>query len=360
MPVIKKKFTLDLYEVIYRVDEWEDNLRLDQLAAKHFLTFSREQIKSKIRKGEIYIIDRPGKMRPSTIVHTHNSIKMLSHKSEELGDYWQNHPIPQDFHPKIIFENEDILVISKPPFMATHPTGRHLFYTATSLMGAKYQQTIHSIHRIDRETSGLLILGKNPRASQIYSDFFAQDLMKKAYLLIAKNSPHKSFPFWANESLLMSDERIHMQCVTPEKKHSLSAYTYFEFIAEHQGYLFALAFPFTGRQHQIRAHAQHHHFPLLGDKIYASGLELFSRYKDKTLTHDDYQFLEIPRQALHAFALKFPEEVAHEKILIDEFPKDLQKWMQEKGLPFIEIHAEATKRVKKLFRNGIPNPPKSR
>src|SRR5690606_14188470 len=101
---------------------------------------------------------------------------------------------------------ENIIVCSKPPFMITHPAGKHLFYCATVYYESIHNKTIHSIHRLDRETSGLLVLGKNSVASNEISNQFEEGLVKKCYLLIAhKEEIRSTFPFTANERINNED-----------------------------------------------------------------------------------------------------------------------------------------------------------
>jgi 23S rRNA-/tRNA-specific pseudouridylate synthase len=114
-----------------------------------------------------------------------------------------------------------------------------------------------------------------------------------------------------------------------------------EFHLLHKGpYLLALAFPKTGRQHQIRVHAAAHGFPLLGDKIYLGDIELFKRYKDNIATSEDYALIEIPRHALHALALHMPKweenPVYSEKNFISPLPHDLREWIKLK-MPEIDV-----------------------
>ena len=73
--------------------------------------------------------------------------------------------------PKIIFEDDRLIVISKPPFMSVHPTGRHLFNCATVYFESLLNQTIHPVHRLDRETSGVLLLAKNSSVAKLLGNF---------------------------------------------------------------------------------------------------------------------------------------------------------------------------------------------
>jgi hypothetical protein len=119
-----------------------------------------------------------------------------------------------------------------------------------------------------------------------------------------------------------------MEVLPENSSQGKSALTDFELIFENENYLLLLAFPHTGRQHQIRAHAAHHGFPLLGDKIYHGGVPLFKRYKDNLTTEEDYLLMQIPRQALHACAiyLPYPDPINPQSFLAP-LPDDLTEWI---------------------------------
>ena len=91
-----------------------------------------------------------------------------------------------DTEPKTIFEDENIIIVNKPPFMCTHPTGKHLFNCATTYFENIHNKTMHSIHRLDRETSGILLLGKEIKTTARLTQAFEDCAIKKCYLFIAK------------------------------------------------------------------------------------------------------------------------------------------------------------------------------
>ena len=114
-------------------------------------------------------------------------------------------------------------------------------------------------------------------------------------------------------------------------------------------FVLGLAFPKTGRQHQIRAHAAHHGYPLIGDKIYHGGLELFGRFKDHKATDQDHLLMEIPRHALHAMAIVFPLD--GQMCLVEgQLPKDLLCWIDQN----LSISAPSlTKKVSQTIQHHL-------
>ena len=250
-------------------------------------------------------------------------------------EFWYGEPVVKNEKPAIVFEDDGLLVVNKPPYMITHPAGRNLFYCATVFFETIYKKTIHSIHRLDRETSGLLLLGKNPKVSQKVSLLFEEDKVRKCYFFIAhKKEKSTAFPYTAKERMDREEDKIPRGLMFhyPENSHlGKESETHFELILEKDNFVLALAFPVTGRQHQIRVHAACHGYPLLGDKLYNGDPTVFIRFKDQVATDEDHEKMQIPRQALHAVALKltYPNPNTYQHF-IAPLPQDLADWLEKK------------------------------
>jgi 23S rRNA pseudouridine1911/1915/1917 synthase len=341
MQILEKKFTDKSYSIIYLVEDAENGMRLDQFAQIHFTTLSREYVKKRITCGDITISGRPHPHRPSTKVYKGEKIQILTTKSNHEDEYWRGEIVPEET-PMIVDDHTDYVVISKPAFMATHPTGKHLFYTATSIMSYQLNSPMKSVHRIDRETSGVLLLGKNEKAAQVLTDLFENRKVKKAYVFIAhKKSTATTFPFVAEERLGLIDDHVPrnmVHCFPKDAKQGKRARTKFELVHDFGTFVLALAFPFTGRQHQIRAHAAFHGYPLLGDKMYNGDPTVFMRFKDGVPSESDFALMQIPRQALHAAALSLRIEYLQQtKLWVQPIPADLKKWLISQSVTTDEI-----------------------
>ncbi len=342
MSGIEKSFSTEKYVISHSVHEDQDGWRLDQFVMKCMPTLSREFLKKKIEKGEVEISGRKPPHKPSVKVHGGERITITTHNDGMIEEeFWHGEVVPKTDEPSVIFEDDGLLAVNKPPYMITHPAGRNLFYCATVFFETIYKKTIHSIHRLDRETSGVLLLGKNPRTSQQVSLLFEEDKVRKCYFLIAhKKANAVPFPFTAKERLGRKEDAIpdSMMFSFPENSdEGKESETHFECFLEKNGYVLALAFPLTGRQHQIRVHAAIHGYPLLGDKLYSGDPQVFIRFKENKATEEDHALMQIPRQALHAAALKmlYQNKPTH---FIAPLPKDLVKWMEANlGLKFEEI-----------------------
>lgn len=366
MSEIYKSFSPEKFYVEYKVEKRLDDYRLDQFVQHYFPTFSREFIKKKVAKGEITIKSRNHTLKPSTRVRVGDIVTFTTWKKELEDEYWLGEKVETE-QPQIIFEDSDLLVISKPPFMVTHPTGRHLFNTATTYYEKIYGHTIHSLHRLDRETSGVLLLGKNPTASHQVTSEFENSQVKKCYFFIAKISDNfpQQFPHWAHERLGRMDDlddreineddenRLTIKVHPQNSEQGKHASTLFEKIHSNEIYILALAFPQTGRQHQIRAHANFHGMPLIGDKLYLGNAHLFGRFKDKLATAEDHELMELPRQALHAVGIQFSYKGKNQQFFAP-LPLDIKDWITRKFQIDIKVIEEKIhQKMDAYFNNSL-------
>ncbi|MFT6068421.1 MAG: RluA family pseudouridine synthase [Bacteriovoracaceae bacterium] len=332
--ITDKKFAPDYFTITYLVEEDEDGVRLDQFLGKYNPSFSREELKRRIKSGVVEILDRPGKHKPTTKLRTGDRLTMTLHKTTHEDEYWNGEQLVLDLIPKIIFEDDDLIVISKPPYMATHPTGKHLFNCATVHFGNIHDKTIHSIHRLDRETSGVLLLGKSPKTAQDLTPLFEEGLVRKAYFFMAKISEdYKGSPDF-NCDLRMGTEstgmdRVYIHSYPNDDTRGKSAETDFKVLFTNNGYALGLAFPKTGRQHQIRVHAKANGLPLVGDKLYLGSYKMFQGFKDLYASKEDHDLMELPRHALHAVAIYFDYK-GEKRLFKAALPKDFLPWIKDK------------------------------
>ena len=370
MSVIDKKFSSDLYQITWKVEETNHGLRLDQFLMTFLETWSREQIKKKIKSGSILIHSRPGVHRPNTKVNHGDKVTMTTKREDLLeieDEFWMGERIELEWEPETLYEDDDLLVCAKPAFMSTHPTGRHLFHCATVHYETIYDHPVHSIHRLDRETSGVLLLAKNPTAAKELTANFENDRVQKCYLFMAKNkiSPEEIGQDFEVRLRLGPEgeglKRVVIKSYPENSKQGKSARTKFIILKSFktisdETYTIGLAFPQTGRQHQIRVHAAESGIPLVGDKLYLGDYPLFQRFKDRIEKTEDYQLMEMPRHALHAMALKFPYQ-KEDKIFSAPLPKDFKDWISQNLLTdadeFISIiEQEAKNNIEAYFNQS--------
>jgi len=333
--ILYKKFTDTSFEVRYEVHSPHDGMRLDQYVQVFFPSFSRQHIKEKIKEGDIIIKDRPGKHKPNTKVYDKEQVTIFVYKTSHEDEWWKGEKLQlEGLH--IEYEDDELYAITKPPYMSTHPTGKHLFNCATVHLEAKHMKTVHSIHRLDRETSGILLLAKSPKAAQTYTQCFENNQVSKCYFFIAveKEGAIQENEFCARQRLDTGGEGLKRVIIGhhPEKSNiGKTAQTNFKVLYKEEvkglKYVLGLAFPVTGRQHQIRVHALAHGFPLLGDKIYYGSYAMFQSFKDNYATLEDHDFLQLTRHALHATAINIPFKDSR-KTFYSGLPKDLLNWVR--------------------------------
>ena len=246
-----------------------------------------------IRNGEISINGKTAE--PEMLLSMHDCVE---YQPGELPEP------PADMDYKIVYEDDDLLVINKPGNLCVHPAGPFFKHTLWHMLCSKYGD-IHFVHRLDRETSGLMIAAKN---KQTASKFAKHELiLQKIYTVMV----YGVFPETLNASgYLFKDynstvrKKRHFDTVKPEVP-SESAETFFERISTDGVYSTLRARLGTGRMHQIRATLCSLGYPVVGDKLYGPDETFYLKQKTESLTEEDKKLLILPRQALHSSQLVF-------------------------------------------------------
>ena len=361
MNILYKKFQPDSFEACYEVHAPQNGMRLDQYLQIFYPNFSREQVKEKIKDGDVQILGRPGKMKPNTTVYDKEQITVFIYKTVHEDEWWNGQKLELELNPPLVYEDDDLMVLSKPAFMSTHPTGKHLFYCATVYCESLCGHGTHSVHRLDRETSGVLLVGKNPAAANRFTTYFEHERVRKCYFFIGvKNENYKNKnEFVANERLDTGGEgllRVLIGYHPEESDIGKRAETGFRILYEEGDYVLGLAFPKTGRQHQIRVHALAHGLPLLGDKIYYGSYPMFQRFKDLLASEEDYAFMQLARHALHATAINIPWgsksqiDQGERRTFYCNPPEDMSNWIKKNlAIDYDSFFSKASEVIDEYF-----------
>lgn len=322
----------DLYEHLrIVVDKGQSLLRIDKFLMHRVENASRNRIQNAIELGNVLVNEKV--IKPSYKVKPLDVISVvLPHPPRDTEVY------PEDIALNIVYEDDDVLMVNKPAGMVVHPGYNN--YTGTLVNGLVYHfQQLPTlpgndgrpglVHRIDKDTSGLLLISKNERAMTLLAKQFYEHTITRRYLALVWGDLAEDGTITGYIGRSVNDRRVMAVYDDPEKgKWSVTHYK----VLERLNYVTLIECKLeTGRTHQIRAHMKHIGHTLFSDAVYGGDKILkgtmFGKYK---------QFVEncfelMPRQALHAQSLGFihptqKKEVYFETHLPDDFDSVLKKW----------------------------------
>ncbi len=259
----------------------------------------RARSSTSVRAGEIVVVNRPAPDEPD---------------------------VPREF--RVIAEDDTFLALDKPAGLPIHTTAKFYRNTLTWLLRERYpNQRMDVCHRIDRETSGVLLVARGQQASSFLKQAFARRLVDKTYLALVHGVPAQPSGVIDAPTKLL-DTRTHiMMGVAEDGRPSVTRYEVVRAFARHA---LVRCEPHTGRQHQIRVHLAHIGHPIVGDKIYRAGETQFMAYCDEGMTPELLAAFDgLPRQALHAHRLTFPHPRTGAPVTVTSpWPEDLSAYMR--------------------------------
>jgi len=245
---------------------------------------------------------------------------------------WDETAVPTDV--PIVYEDDHLMAVDKPAHLPVHPTARYHHNTLIKLLQAARPGEFLSLgHRIDRETSGVLLVSKTPACDRaLKAALEARDGIEKVYTAITwgvPRGPDGARSFRHEEPLeLDAESRFKVKMRVGRTKDALYAATRFHVTGVARrgdaDYALVRCELETGRQHQIRVHLLSLGAPIVGDKLYGPDESAFARSADGELTDADLAALELPRHALHATQMTLPHPITGERLVIDAaLPPDL-------------------------------------
>jgi 23S rRNA pseudouridine1911/1915/1917 synthase len=247
--------------------ESEKTERLDKALVIWLPEQSRSRLQNLIRDGLVLV-------NGSVTQKTGYAIQFNDLVQIELPPTAPNEIQPEDIPLKVLFENDDVLVINKPAGMVVHPAAGHSSGTLvhavlghdSHLEGIGGEQRPGIVHRLDKDTSGIILVAKNDRAHRWLQDQFKQRLVKKIYLALVDG--HPPTPQGRVEAPIARDpaHRKKMAVVAPGRgREAVTEYRVVEHFQDHD---LIEATPLTGRTHQIRLHMAFLGCPISGDSVY--------------------------------------------------------------------------------------------
>jgi len=205
-----------------------------------------------------------------------------------------------------IFETRDFAIYDKPSGVLVHPATRFTEYSLTHELKHRYGNEANITHRIDKETSGLVIVSKHKKAERSIKVLFEEKKVKKTYLAYVKGKVNTRFMIDAPILKNSNFDEIKLKCVIdPRGKASQTIIEPLEY-DEKRDITLIKAIPLTGRQHQIRVHLFHGKHPIIGDPIYGVDVRVADDYLNGKLSvKDRIKFTGASRLMLHANSVEF-------------------------------------------------------
>ncbi len=231
----------------------------------------------------------------------------------------------------VLYEDEHILVVDKPPGLPMHPSASYHKKTFTYLLWQRYGDPAPQIaHRLDRETSGVVICGKHRDAERTMKQRFEARGMDKKYVAIVRGEITTDRGR-IDLPLGPSIDGLHVMMAVRHDDEGLPAVTEWEVLGRRAGHTLVSLHPETGRQHQLRVHLAAIGHPIVGCKLYGpEGHAAFAEYVETGLTDDLLLRLGHRRHALHAAELSMPHPMSGEPMrFVAPLPDDMLRLWEE-------------------------------
>lgn len=287
----------------------EAGIRIDKFLSIRFPGYSRTYFQQLIALGLVLINGE--KVKKRILPEEGDEVEVCFQAVPEISLAKENIPL------KILYEDDHLLAVDKPAGMVVHPGPGHYSGTFVNALLYYCQDKLEAtdplrpgiVHRLDKDTSGVLIAAKTSLAHQKLVDAFSHRTIEKVYLAICKGKP-------CNQTIRAPIGRHP----TDRKKMSVQidgkeAISEIQVVATNEIYSLCLVRPKTGRTHQIRVHLKHIGLTLLGDSVY--GIPSLNAA------------LQIDRQLLHAYQIKFQHPITQECLQLSApIPGDFKHWIQ--------------------------------
>jgi 23S rRNA pseudouridine1911/1915/1917 synthase len=313
-------------------DPGQQPYRVDKFLMDRLPNVTRNKIQQGIKEGFVKVNGQ--EIKPNHKVHAGDEILV------ELPEPPRDTDVtPEDIEINIVFEDDDLLIVNKEPGMVVHPAYNNWTGTLVNALTYHFQQlpTMKDnegrpglVHRIDKDTSGLLVIAKSEKAmTGLAKQFFDHSIERTYYALVWGVPAQEKGTIDVNLGRSEKDRRV--TTAIEDGSRGRTAITHYE-VLEDLRYVSLLKLNLeTGRTHQIRAHMKYLGHPLFNDETYGGNRVLkgtqFSKYKSFV----ENGFKIMPRQALHAKSLGFTHPISGEQVNFDsDLPEDFQsvltKW----------------------------------
>ena len=312
----------------YTVPDAAAGERLDKALAAGLPDLSRSRVQALLEQGQVREAGRTIS-DPSLRVKPGQTFDVFVPEAEAAQ------PEAQDIPLDVVFEDEDVLVIDKPAGLVVHPAAGNpdgtlvnalLAHCGDSLSGIGGVRRPGIVHRLDKDTSGLMVVAKNDRAHHGLTEQFADRTLSRTYHALVWGVPNPKQGRIEGAIGRSGSDRKKMAVVDQGGKHAATRYRVLK--AFGRGAALVECVLETGRTHQIRVHMAHIGHPLVGDPLYGRGRAARPGGKHAATLPEPARarLVEFPRQALHATALTFRHPGRAETLTFDApMPADLHE-----------------------------------
>ena len=235
--------------------------------------------------------------------------------------------------PQVVFEDDDILVVDKPGGMVCHSAQRPEYESLADWLRDHGVETPRMINRLDRETSGLVIVAKNERAAKNLGKAVLRREIEKQYLAVCWGDFEQEHGVIDQPIAISKGAVVYTKRVVDLVAGKPSV-TEFEVEKKLSGFTVVRLKPRTGRAHQVRVHLAWLGHPIVGDKVYGPDERWYLQFIENGVTDEMLSKLLLPRQALHAESVSFRHPRTQQPCTFGaRLPDDLRAFIDEHGLP---------------------------
>jgi len=312
----------DVIEVHFEVEPELHGMRVDHFLKRKIERLSRTRIQRIIATQ----LEGPGGRR------------MKAHSPVAAGDKLviRRPARPEPDAPRdigVLYDDAALLAVDKPALLAMHPTAKYHFNTLTAVLAERWpDEKLYTTHRLDRETSGIVLVARSAEVAARMKTLFERRRVKKRYLAIVTGEPPAEGVIDTPIALAGAHKQVSIKMVpTPLARGGLPSETQWKVIERRAGHTLLEVSPLTGRQHQIRAHLASAGWPIVGDKLYGGAPEeaaareaAFMRFWERGWDDELRALWVLERHALHAAAVELPHPVNGAALAIaSRLPADL-------------------------------------
>ncbi|HUT88938.1 MAG TPA: RluA family pseudouridine synthase [Thermoguttaceae bacterium] len=310
------------------VSSSEAGWRLDLFLVHHFPDYSRVHLRRVITAGGVRIDDETGG-KPSYRLKPGQRVRVV------LPEIPREAPRPEKIPLDVLYEDDWLAVVNKPPGMVVHPARGHWSGTLASALQYHFGGKLSTaggptrpgiVHRLDRDTSGAILVAKHDQAHARLAAQFRDRTVEKEYFALVSGSPERDRDV-IDCPIGMHPTHREKMAIRRDDSASRPAETFYEVLERFDGFAAVRASPKTGRTHQIRVHLSHVGCPVLCDRQYG-GRSRITRGEIRRDPDDTLVLLD--RQALHAWRIEFTHPDTGEPVRIEApLPDDMAAVLAE-------------------------------